>query len=306
LWKLCVEKNGFVEFTANTFDLGPFRLSSVVDSDIYASSHLICLLFSRAPGEYWMSAKGIKRDIVLPISRGTQPAFRAAIVDRDSMSSGLLADSLARNLGCNAVAVRPSDLLQLVGTHSVDLVAISADFSARSGIGFDLARAVSAAHPEVAIVVMLDKPCQKSVLHAFRSGARGLFCRQQSMSDFLDCVESVRKGRIWAGGEETSFLLNAFKSIPAPIELRDGDASVLTVRESQVVRHAATGKTNKMIANEMHLSEHTIKNYLFRAFEKLGVSSRVELLFHLTTCDYLLDPLVSGQTSSPIEDDKAN
>jgi len=38
-----------------------------------------------------------------------------------------------------------------------------------------------------------------------------------------------------------------------------------------------------MIASEMGLSEHTVKNYLFRAFDKLGVSSRVELLFYLTT-----------------------
>ena len=40
--------------------------------------------------------------------------------------------------------------------------------------------------------------------------------------------------------------------------------------------------TNKTIASELNLSEHTVKNYLFRAFEKLGVSSRVELLFYLT------------------------
>ena len=49
------------------------------------------------------------------------------------------------------------------------------------------------------------------------------------------------------------------------------------------MRCAAQGKTNKTIANELGLSEHTIKNYLFRVFEKLGVSSRVELLFYLTT-----------------------
>jgi DNA-binding NarL/FixJ family response regulator len=48
------------------------------------------------------------------------------------------------------------------------------------------------------------------------------------------------------------------------------------------VQCAAKGKTNKAIASELGLSEHTVKNYLFRAFDKLGVSSRVELLFYLT------------------------
>ena len=54
------------------------------------------------------------------------------------------------------------------------------------------------------------------------------------------------------------------------------------MRELQVVKCAARGKTNKVIARELGLSEHTVKNYLFRAFEKLGVSNRVELLFYLT------------------------
>ena len=55
----------------------------------------------------------------------------------------------------------------------------------------------------------------------------------------------------------------------------------LDVYKRQVVHCAARGKTNKAIASELCLSEHTVKNYLFKAFEKLGVSSRVELLFYL-------------------------
>jgi DNA-binding NarL/FixJ family response regulator len=50
-----------------------------------------------------------------------------------------------------------------------------------------------------------------------------------------------------------------------------------------VVHHAAQGKTNKAIARELGLSEHTVKNYLFHVFDKLGVSNRIELLFYLTT-----------------------
>ena len=69
-----------------------------------------------------------------------------------------------------------------------------------------------------------------------------------------------------------------------------GDSKSLTKRELQVVQCAARGKPNKVIASELFLSEHTVKNYLFRAFEKLGVSSRVELLFHLTMQGQSLAP----------------
>jgi two-component system nitrate/nitrite response regulator NarL len=237
-----------------------------------------------------MPPKGTDRDKVCQISQSAEQAFRVAIVDRDSMTSGLLADALSRDLGYVAVALRSSQLLQALAVRTVDLAAISADLDGRTALGLDLVKAVSSAHPKIPIVVLLDQPCPKSVINAFRSGARGLFCRKHPMSEFLRCVEHVRKGFIWAGGEETNFLLDALKRIPAHIELTEGTESVLTARESQVVRHAATGKTNKMIAAEMGLSEHTVKNYLFRAFDKLGVSSRVELLFYLTTCGHSFGP----------------
>jgi two-component system nitrate/nitrite response regulator NarL len=235
-------------------------------------------------------SKAIDSEKLFQVGRHTEPAFSAMIVDRDSMSSGLLASSLVRDLKCDAVAIRSANLLQALGVRDVDLVIISADVNGRPGAGFDLCKAVSCAHPKIPIVILMDQPSQKAVVKAFRCGARGLFSRQEAMSDFINCIEHVRRGCIWAGREESNFLLNAFRSGPAPIELTEDNASILTTRESQVVRHAATGKTNKTIASEMGLSEHTVKNYLFKAFEKLGVSSRVELLFYLTTCE----PSLSG------------
>ena len=58
-------------------------------------------------------------------------------------------------------------------------------------------------------------------------------------------------------------------------------SALLSHRELQVAECAAQGQSNKQIADRLGLSEHTIKNYLFRIFEKLGVSNRFELLFLL-------------------------
>jgi DNA-binding NarL/FixJ family response regulator len=199
------------------------------------------------------------------------------------MSSDLLSSVLTRDSKCEATAIHPNDLLREVATNEVDVVVIGADLNSESGSGFDLANAVSRARPKVYIVILLNETTREMVIDAFRSGARGVFSRQHPMADFLDCIEHVRKGFLWAGREETSCLLEAFKSIPAPNLINAGNGPALTARELQVVQCAATGKTNRTIATELNLSEHTVKNYLFRAFEKLGVSSRVELLFYLTT-----------------------
>ena len=64
--------------------------------------------------------------------------------------------------------------------------------------------------------------------------------------------------------------------------LRDPAAAPvrLTPREESVVRLVVQGMVNREIADTLHLSEHTIKNYLFRIFDKLGVSNRVELALY--------------------------
>jgi DNA-binding NarL/FixJ family response regulator len=233
-------------------------------------------------GHRWRSPKVITEDRVVKITRAAEPAVRVFIVDRDSMSSDLLASTLVRERDCNAVAIQPADLLSALAANQVEVVVIGVDIDSKPGSGFDLANAVCRAHPSTYVVILLNQSSRESVINAFRSGARGVISRQLPVSEFLDCVEHVGRGFIWAGRQETTTLLEAFKSIPAPSVSSGSNSPTLTVREMQVVQCAAKGMTNKTIAGELNLSEHTVKNYLFRAFEKLGVSSRVELLFYLT------------------------
>jgi two-component system, NarL family, nitrate/nitrite response regulator NarL len=229
-----------------------------------------------------MSLKMSSEEQVSKMNQSTEPMPCALIVDRDAMTGHLLADVLVRNRKCDTAAISSSDLLRTLDTRKIDLVVIGADLNPGPRTGFDLADSVCRAHPEVIIVLLLNQTDQESVINAFRSGARGVFSRQRPMTEFLDCIEHVKKGYIWAGREETNSLLEAFKNIPSPGILTASTSPPLTKREFEVVECAARGKTNRAIANELGLSEHTVKNYLFRAFDKLGISSRVELLFYLT------------------------
>jgi len=210
------------------------------------------------------------------------------------MSSDLLANALSHERKCDASTIQSSELLPYLSKDTIDLVVIGAEARSDLGDGFDLANSVDRSYPHVAIVMLLNVTNQETVIKAFRSGARGVFSRHQSMPEFFDCVEHVRKGYIWAGKQETNSLVDAFKSIPTFSLAAAHEAQVLTARELQVVNCAAKGKTNRAIAAELSLSEHTVKNYLFRAFEKLGVSNRVELLFYLTLQNH---STASGESS---------
>src|ERR1700679_658361 len=70
-------------------------------------------------------------------------------------------------------------------------------------------------------------------------------------------------------------------------------ADLLSRREEEVMRLVAEGLGNRVIAEQMNLSEHTVKNYLFHIFDKLGISNRVELVLYAVT-----NPKESTQASS--------
>ena len=94
------------------------------------------------------------------------------------------------------------------------------------------------------------------------------------------CVDQVHAGQIWASSSELSEVMEAFAQL-APMRVVNADGMrLLTKREEDVVRLLAEGMQNRDIAKELKLSEHTVKNYLFHIFDKLGVSSRVELVLY--------------------------
>lgn len=229
-----------------------------------------------------MPPKMLEHEDVLPIAAPAMTHSKILLAGRDPLTTGLLAKALAGDLTCDAVAIRAADLLEVLKTSNADLVIINSELNSEPGGGFELASAISRTHPSLPIVLLLDNTSRDLVIRAFRSGASGVCNLQEPMSEFVQCIKHVKEGGIWAKNGAKSCLLDAIKNIPSPAPIQCGDAPVLTARELQVVQCAAMGKTNKIIAQELHLSEHTVKNYLFRAFEKLGVSSRVELLFYLT------------------------
>lgn len=89
----------------------------------------------------------------------------------------------------------------------------------------------------------------------------------------------MHQGQIWANSQQLSFAVEALAASPTFRAVDAHELNLLSKRELEVVRCLAEGLTNREIAERLSLSQHTIKNYLFRVFDKLGVSSRLELLF---------------------------
>jgi DNA-binding NarL/FixJ family response regulator len=135
--------------------------------------------------------------------------------------------------------------------------------------------------PRIAQVVLMENPDRETVVNVFRCGAQGLFWQSKHpFSQLCRCVLAVHRGEIWISAEHLVFLVDALKQVPGLRMINGNGLHVLTPREEQVVALVADGLANRDIARELCLSEHTIKKYLFRIFDKVGVSNRVELVLY--------------------------
>ncbi|PYX00821.1 MAG: hypothetical protein DMG89_03430 [Acidobacteria bacterium] len=144
-----------------------------------------------------------------------------------------------------------------------------------------IVRRLHLSHPEIAKIVLQDACDREVVVNAFRSGAKGLFCFSEYPFRLLcKCIQSVHQGQIWANSEQLKYLVEGLTQVPSLRIVNARGVKLLTTREEQVVALVADGLSNREVANELCLSEHTVKKYLFRIFDKLGISSRVELVLY--------------------------
>lgn len=221
------------------------------------------------------------------------------IASPSAMNSKLMATALNRQSRFRALSIvsTATEVREVVKTEAVEIALIRDTLTDGPLSGFRALRHLREDAPQVKTILLLDNPEPNLVFDAFRAGAKGIFCPSQSDFKVLcRCVDRVHSGQIWAKSSELSYVLDMFAKI-APMRVVDPSGiRLLTKREEDVVRLLGDGLQNREIARELNLSEHTVKNYLFHVFDKLGVSSRVELILYAVSCSKRL-PLTSVETN---------
>lgn len=222
--------------------------------------------------------------------------IRVLVADSTRIHTQLLASALKSDTGLSVFSsvLDSQELLVAANQYHIDVVAISSNLDQEPLKGFEILRELLAAHPSLRAIVLLDSSKRETIIEAFRAGARGIFSRQESVETLCKCVRSVSEGQIWANSQQMSYAVEALASTPSVRAVDANGFNLLSKRELEVVHSLAEGLTNREIAERLGLSQHTIKNYLFRVFDKLGVSSRIELLFMTLSQGNPLAPPVNG------------
>jgi DNA-binding NarL/FixJ family response regulator len=212
-----------------------------------------------------------------------QPAktevVRVLVADSGPLQSQLLTRALRsrREFQVFAVPLETSALDKFLQSNQADVVLIAGGHLP----DLSLLRWMRITYPRVAPVLLADKDDREQVINALRAGAKGIFLFTQSPFRMLcKCILCVYRGEIWINNQQMHYVLDALSEVPTLRVVNSNGRSLLTPREEQVVALVADGLSNRDVATELGLSEHTIKKYLLRIFDKVGISSRVELVLY--------------------------
>ena len=216
----------------------------------------------------------------------TKERLSVLIVNGDNMGGELLATALRRGRNHFEVAALVGDSVEIsrrLPKYKPQVALINAELRDGPRAGFEILLRLREIHPTARVVMLFDDCHRELVIDALQKGARGIFYRSHSLRALSKCIRAVHDGQIWAGNREIECLIDALAHLN-PLRFSSADGKhLLTRREEDVVRLVAEGMKNREIAESLQVTKHAIRNYLYHIFDKLGISTRVELVLYNTT-----------------------
>jgi DNA-binding NarL/FixJ family response regulator len=126
------------------------------------------------------------------------------------------------------------------------------------------------------VILLTADISQAQSVEALQLGVRGIVVKDAAIHLLIKAVRQVMEGQYWVGREAVSTMLTALRH--TPVRTPDLGAPVgRTPRQHAIVKAVATGATNREIARQLRISDDTVKQHIAAAFDKCGVSTRVEL-----------------------------
>lgn len=230
------------------------------------------------------SAHPLGRSTMSELLEQVNGRINVLIADADHMSAQLIAGGLTRGKnGIQIVSVsnNSADAIREMEKHQPHIALINTRLEDGPLTGYLVLQGLHNSSPRTAAIMMIPISERDLVIDAFRGGARGVFCRVHPIKLLIKCIRIVHEGQIWANNHNLDYLLE-FLTQHKPLRLvkPGGGLLQLTHREAQLVQLLAEGMSTREISQNLDVTEHTVRNYISNIYDKLGVSSRVELALY--------------------------
>lgn len=161
--------------------------------------------------------------------------------------------------------------LALALAGEIDIVLLDINMPGLSGI--EVCRRLKAARPEIGIIALTIHEQEEYLLEMIAAGASAYLLKDVQPDQLVRVIRGVAAGESYIPPQMMRRVLNEFSRLEHKAK---GEDNNLTARELEILQLVAQGATNKEIAARLFISEKTVKNHLYRIFQKLGVEDRTQ------------------------------
>ena len=157
--------------------------------------------------------------------------------------------------------------------------------------GLEAMRAIMNGTPTVKILLLTSTITTQQIIEALHIGARGIVLKDALASHLQTSIRTVYSGDYWIGGKRVVNLVSALHDLMQQAVVPQRKTYGLTPRELEIVSAVVAGYSNKETAEYFKISEDTVKHHLSNIFDKLGVSTRLELALFAVNQSLPLKPI---------------
>jgi two-component system, NarL family, nitrate/nitrite response regulator NarL len=216
----------------------------------------------------------------MPTSSSSSSPIRILLINNDAIASAGVKLLLENRPGLKVVAQagEKEEALKLAGQEQPDIVLLHE--CADDHLGLDLFPDLLAMTRKPRIILMTTRNDPQYHMEAVKKGAVGVVVAHNHPEVLYKAIEKVHAGEVWL---DRSLIANfviqrSHRDMPAIIEPKTARIARLSEREREVISLVGEGFKNQQIADQLFLSEVTVRHHLTSIFKKLAVSDRLELV----------------------------
>ena len=189
-----------------------------------------------------------------------------------------LIESATPGMAVVGQATNRAELFERVPGANPDVILLDLDLNGEKALDFleELNR-----HSPARVLVLTGTNDPLVHQQAIIQGARGVIHKQEPASTILRAIDKVHSGEIWLDRHSVGHVLQAL-SRGQKADPEASKIAALTPKERHIIDMLMNekGARNKVLADKLHMSEHTLRNHLTAIYSKLQVAGRLELYLY--------------------------
>ncbi|MDP6452842.1 MAG: response regulator transcription factor [SAR202 cluster bacterium] len=195
--------------------------------------------------------------------------------DRSLMRDGVA--SLLRSQGHEVAgeASNGQEALDMVAEVNPDLILMDIRMPVMGGL--EATRAIKARYPDTKIVMLTVSDDENDLFESVKSGAHGYLLKDLEAAEFFEALDAIQRGEGVVPTRLAGNLLKEFRDQAARV-VQGSEEDILSAREHDVLNQVAQGLTNKEVADQLFISENTVKYHMKNILDKLHLRNRAQVI----------------------------